>query len=220
MLKARSVRNKLDEIKELILVNSWDIIGITETWIRSNDRDFIGEYSLKGYNLFNKDRLNKKGEGVLHYIKEALNPIEHSLDSNQEIICIDLNLEIKIRLVLIYRPASQTYQQDMDLFMVLSHQIQNKMSVVMGHLNCPWINWETVSAEKEGYQLINFYSENFLSQFVLQPMRGENILDIILATEDDLIKEVVIGNPLGNSDHSTVQLKVAKKILERNYLQN
>ncbi len=36
------------------------------------------------------------------------------------------------------------------------------------------------------------------------PTRGENMLDIILATEDDLIKEVVIGDPLGNSDHSTV----------------
>ncbi len=44
---------------------------------------------------------------------------------------------------------------------------------------------------------------------MLEPTRGENILDIILATEDDLIKEVVIGNPLGNSNHSTEQLKVA-----------
>ncbi len=43
---------------------------------------------------------------------------------------------------------------------------------------------------------------------MLEPMIGENILDI-LATEDDLIKEVVIGNTLRNSDHSIVQFKVA-----------
>ncbi len=48
-----TVRKKFDELKELILVNSWDIIGITETWIRSNDGAFIGEYRLKGYSLFN-----------------------------------------------------------------------------------------------------------------------------------------------------------------------
>ncbi len=92
--------------------------------------------------------------------------------------------------------------------MVLSRQIQNKMVVIMGDFNCPGINWETVSADKEGYQLLNFYSENFLSQFVLEAMREENILDIILATEEELIKEVVVGNPLGNSDHSTVQFKI------------
>ncbi len=108
MLNARSVRNKFDELKELILVNSWDIIGIKETWIRSNDKYFIGEYSLKSYSLFNKDRFNKKGGGVLLFIKKALNPIKHSLDSNQEIICVYLNLEIKIRLVLVYRPPCQT----------------------------------------------------------------------------------------------------------------
>ncbi len=97
LLNARSVRNKFDELKELTLVNSWDIIGITEIWIRSNDRDFIGEYRLKGYSLFNKDRLNKNGGGVLLYIKEALNPIEHSLDSNQEIMYVDSNQEIMCR---------------------------------------------------------------------------------------------------------------------------
>ncbi len=112
------------------------MIGITKTQIKSNDRDFIGEYRLKGYSLFNKDRLNKKG-GVVLYIKEALNLIEHSLDSNQEIICVGFNLEIKIRLVLIYRPPNQTDQQDKDLFMVLICQIQNKMAVFMGDFNCP-----------------------------------------------------------------------------------
>ncbi len=89
--------------------------------------------------------------------------------------------------------------------MVLSSQIQNKLAVVMGDYNCPGTNWESVSADKECYQLLNFYSENFLSQFVLEPTSEENILDIILVTQEDLIEEVVIGN----SDHSTVQFKVA-----------
>ncbi len=71
-----------------------------------------------------------------------------------------------------------------------------------------------LSTDKEGYQLLNFYSEKFLNQFVLESMRGENILDIVLATEEDLRKEVLIGNPLGNSNHSIVQFKVA---IELNY---
>ncbi len=141
------------------------------------------------------------------------------INSNQELICVDLNLEIKIRLLLFYRPPLETEQQDKDLFMVLSHQIQNKMAVTMGDFNCPAINWETVSSGRESGQLLNFYNENFLNQFVVEPTRGENILDIILATEEDLIKEVVIGNPLGTSDHSIVKLKVTieKNIREKYY---
>ncbi len=95
---------------------------------------------MKGYSLFNKDRCNKIGRGVLLYIKETLNPIEHRLDSNQELICVDLNLEIKIRLLLIYMSPCLIEQQDKDLFMVLSCQIQNKMAVIMGDYNCPGIN--------------------------------------------------------------------------------
>ena len=40
-----------------------DIIGITETWIQENTKDFIGEYEIPGYKLFKKDRIKKKGGG-------------------------------------------------------------------------------------------------------------------------------------------------------------
>ncbi len=56
-------------------VKSWDIIGITEMWIHSQDRDFIGEFNINGYCLLNKDRINKEGGGVLLYISETLKPI-------------------------------------------------------------------------------------------------------------------------------------------------
>ena len=53
-----------------------DIIGITESWVHEETRDFVGEYEIQGYKLFKKDRLNKEGGGVLLYVKDHLNPIE------------------------------------------------------------------------------------------------------------------------------------------------
>ena len=44
-----------------------DIIGITETWIKSNMG--IAEFSLKGYQMFRKDRAVRRCGGVALYIK-------------------------------------------------------------------------------------------------------------------------------------------------------
>ncbi len=65
LIKARSITNKFRELQALVKVKSWNITGITETWIHSQDRDFIGEFNINGYYLFNKDRINKEGGGVL-----------------------------------------------------------------------------------------------------------------------------------------------------------
>ncbi len=72
-------------------VKLWDIIAITETWIHSQYRDFIGEFRLNGYCLFNKDRINKEGGEVLLYIRETLKPTEINLVTDHELICIDIN---------------------------------------------------------------------------------------------------------------------------------
>ncbi len=74
----------------MVKVKSWDIIGITETWIHSQD----GEFNINGYCLFNKDIINKEGGGVLLYIRETLKPFEINLVINHELICIDVNLNI------------------------------------------------------------------------------------------------------------------------------
>ncbi len=46
LINVRSIRNKFRELQALVKVKSWDIIGITETLIHSQDRDFIGEFNI------------------------------------------------------------------------------------------------------------------------------------------------------------------------------
>ncbi len=47
-----------------------DIIAITETWATADH--LMSEYSVPGYKSFIKNRLNKKGGGVICYVKNTL----------------------------------------------------------------------------------------------------------------------------------------------------
>ncbi len=119
LINARSIRNKFRELQALVTVKLWGIIAITETQIHSQDRDFIGEFRLNGYCLFNKDRINKERGGVLLLIRETLKQTEINLVTNHELICIYINLNIKIRLVLVYQEPKQNIQLDENLYQTM-----------------------------------------------------------------------------------------------------
>ena len=53
------------------------IIGITESWAHNGITD--AELGLEGYVMFRKDRIGKKGGGVLYYIKENIPAYEVQL---------------------------------------------------------------------------------------------------------------------------------------------
>ena len=63
LLNARSIRNKVHDLQALLLMDSFDIIAITETWIDGDFQDF--ELPFHDYNVYHKDRCNRRGGGVL-----------------------------------------------------------------------------------------------------------------------------------------------------------
>ena len=55
------------------------IIGITESWAK---KDIVNaELALTGYAMFRKDRLERRGGGVMLYIIESIHPFEITLKS-------------------------------------------------------------------------------------------------------------------------------------------
>ena len=55
----------------------------------------------------------------------------------------------------------------------------------------------------------NFYfQDSFLIQHVLEPTRGENVLDIVLSSQKELMDNVKIHEPLGNSDHRQMHFDI------------
>ena len=57
------------------------IIGITESWA-NNDMTYA-ELGLEGYAIFRKDRIGRRGGGVLLYIKDTYQHMKYSYRSNQ-----------------------------------------------------------------------------------------------------------------------------------------
>ena len=69
-LNARSIINKKTELNIMVDDIKPHIIGITESWANNDITD--AELGLEGYVMFRKDRMGRRGGGVLLYIKESI----------------------------------------------------------------------------------------------------------------------------------------------------
>ena len=67
-LDAISIINKKHELN-IMVDDIPHIIGITESWANN---DTYAELGLEGYVMFRKDRIGRRGGGVLLYIKETI----------------------------------------------------------------------------------------------------------------------------------------------------
>ena len=67
----RSLASNFIKLKESItsLEFKFDVIALSESWLSDNDNDI---FCLEGYDILSCSRLNKKGRGVVLYIRESL----------------------------------------------------------------------------------------------------------------------------------------------------
>ena len=66
-LNARSIVNKKNELNIMVKDIDPHIIGITESWANIDLTD--AELGLTGYVMFRKDRIGRRGGGVILYVK-------------------------------------------------------------------------------------------------------------------------------------------------------
>ena len=76
----------------------------------------------------------------------------------------------------------------------------------------------------EDQQFIFLIQDSFFTQHVLEPTRRENVLDIVLSSQKELVDNVKIHKPLGNSDHNQIHFDInvqseskSKKTYRRNF---
>ena len=95
----------------------------------------------------------------------------------------------------------------------------------MGDFNHGHIQWNSLeSTGIEDQQFLFLIQDSFLTQHVLEPTRGENVLDIVLSSQKELVDNVKIFEPLGNSDHNQIHFDINvksesknKKMYKRNF---
>ena len=81
-LNARSIVNKRNDLNIMVEDIDPHIIGITESWATPDISD--AELGMTGYVMFRKDRLGRRGGGVILYIKESIQAYEIKLEKEAE----------------------------------------------------------------------------------------------------------------------------------------
>ena len=105
-LNARSIINKKDELNIMVDDITPHIIGITESWANNDITD--AELGLERYAMFRKDRMGRRGGGVLLYIKDTIPAYE--ADCNEAIWCKLVTGHTTVTIGVVYRCPNITKQ--------------------------------------------------------------------------------------------------------------
>ena len=81
----------------------------------------------------------------------------------------------------------------------------------MGDFNHGHIQWESLESAGGDDQFLLLTQDCFLTQHVLEPTRGGNVLDVILSSQNELVDNVKVHEPLGLSDHNQIHLNIKVK---------
>ena len=210
---ARSLRNKFTDLEEVAFTENYDVIGITETWLNTENRDFLAEYKLPGYTTFEKSRTDKNGGGVLLYVKDHLNPVQllkpQILNIDALYLQLKDNRDKKIVIGLIYRPPAQPVHTDSEIYEQISEVCDSQDTIMMGDFNLPVPTWGEPINLRNGQDLYTNLQESSLTQLVHSPTRGNNILDLVLTTNEDLIDNLVVNSEFSNSDHRAISFTLS-----------
>lgn len=166
----RGLRTKTTEFKHNLLLETYDIIALTETWLDSDI--FDSELFDDRYIVYRKDRDftktgKKRGGGVLTAVHKKFKSKLLSVDTDLEAVFIEINISgNKIILTNIYLPP-QSRNDDYIAFAEIFSQLDNIIDsntyfVIMGDFNLPNVNgtefkWEYNTSDKISFMRINEY---------------------------------------------------------------
>ena len=124
--------------------------------------------------------------------------------------------KFKIKIGLVYR-SPNINEEDNTKIQNAIEEVSKGECTVMGDFNHGHIQWKSLECTGgEDQQFIFLIQESFLTQHVLEPTRGENVLDIVLSSQKELVDNVKIHEPLGNSDHNQIQFDINVKSESKN----
>ena len=209
-LNARSIINKKTELNIMVDDIKPHIIGITESWANNDITD--AELGLEGYVMFRKDRMGRRGGGVLLYIKENIPAYEVQLqeeaDCKEALWCNLVTGHTTVTIGVVYRCPNITIQNNEKIHNAIS-EVSKGDCIIMGDFNHGNIKWDSQqSTGVEDQKFLCLVQDNFLTQHVLEPTRAARVLDIVLSSQKEFVDNVVIQEPLGSSDHNQLHFNI------------
>jgi len=180
---ANSLKGKMHELRQRIGKDTYDIVGITETWFTPEIRD--AELTLEGFDIFRVDRQNEsyeRGGGVVLYINKELKASELEKISTakfEDMVWCRMNMKDGNLLVgVCYRSTSSDEANNNKLTQVLEDATRNTRAtrvLIMGDFNYPTIDYisDIVNAghDTDAYRFFDTTNDLFLTQHVKEVTR-------------------------------------------------
>ena len=135
-LNARSIINKKNELNIMVEDIDPHIIGITESWANTDITD--AELGLTGYVMFRRDRIGRRGGGVILYVKESIQAYEIKLESeadyDEAVWCKIVSGNSKLTIGLVYR-SPNTNEADNTKIQNAIKEVSKEECIIMGDFN-------------------------------------------------------------------------------------
>ena len=78
------------------------------------------------------------------------------------------------------------------------------MVLIIGDFNFPGIDWVTLEADVTGSKFLDLTQDCFLTQHVLKPTRYDNLLDLVLSSEENMVEKLFVLEHSANTDHNII----------------
>ncbi len=218
MGKRESFRYLLDNE----LANS--IVCVTETWLGDSCTNSL-ICDLNKFSVFRADRdpssaRKKCGGGLLILVPAFWNAklsCEPLCAEGFESLSIDLSVKCATqrqtaRICLVYRSPQHFDSAQSTSFChhIDSLIVPRQPTFLIGDFNLPLIQWSTSTVPGRGpdsleCRFLELTLEKGLLQLVTEPTHGDNFLDLVFASQPNLVDFISVEEPLGESDHNAVR---------------
>jgi hypothetical protein len=218
LYNSRSINCKTEVLRILYDAHDPLIIGITESWLKPKTlNECLGVNDL--YDVVRRDRKGgRKGGGVCMLIKKGTPFVQlDKPNDNCESLWIDVVCANPFRVGLFYRPGTLPRDPAIELLSSITNEIdelvsdQNKPCFIMGDFNFPTIDWSVPMCQEDRGMAVTFLDsvqEACLEQYVNEPTRGNNVLDLVLCNDPTFVVSADVSCAL-QSDHAVVVAQVA-----------
>ena len=215
-INARSICNKTTIISELVLDNDFDLVAITETWIKKGDEQSICDMTPTGYSFKHIDRIKGRagGVGLLHKNNLTVTMANNSEDvvtSFEYIKCSVTAKNTSYNLTVIYRPPTQTNKFQTSTFFVelndllMTHLTTKGKLIICGDFNFHMDNSNDLNTRR----LNSILNEHSLSQHIQDPTHNSgHTLDLLITRKNEVCINSVEVTDMGISDHFGISFHI------------